>query len=321
MDFAAVAPVSAPAIVPTHSAELSVLTYNVRGLPWPVARHRGEALRQIGRELAEMRAVGTQPDVVLIQEGFRREVADLHRASGYRYWATGPGRSGAFGKLTSAGLHIFSDAPIVDVRRVAYSACAGLDCFANKGALLARIEAPGAPTPVEILNTHLNSRRASRAPPKLALAAHNRQTRQLYDFVARERDPNLPLLVGGDFNVKNAAERYDFGAEARPYKVVSEFCSVPDSGCGSAVPDVAAKPWLRSQDLQAFAADEGVAIQPVAIASLFDNSRGDRLSDHDGYLVRYRLTWNAPVRQRQAFEVRPKPAQLGVKVAWTPGRN
>lgn len=319
MDFTAVAPAHAQEIATTHSTDLSVLTYNVRGLPWPVAQRRGEALRRIGRELAEMRAAGTQPDVVLIQEGFRSEVADLYKASGYRYWVQGPGRGGALGKLTGAGLHIFSEAPIVDVRSVAYTACAGLDCLANKGAMLARIAPAGAPTPVEILNTHLNSRRASRASPELALAAHNRQIRQLFEFIARERDPELPMLVGGDFNVKNDPRRYDYGAEERPYKVVSEFCSRTGSGCDGAW-DAAGKPWLRSQDLQAFAADDGVNVRPVSTASLFDDKQGERLSDHDGYLVRYRLTWTPPAApQRQALEVRPKPGKLGVKVVWTPG--
>jgi hypothetical protein len=61
-------------------------------------------------------------------------------------------------------------------------------------------------------------------------------------------------------------------------------------------------------------------VRPVAVASLFDAaSPGGRLSDHDGYLVRYRLTWTPPERQRQVVEVLPKPGKLGVKVVWTPG--
>lgn len=81
-----------PAPADTHSAEISVLTYNVRGLPWPIATGRAKALKKIGAELAAMRAEGRQPDVVLIQEGFRSEVSDLVKTSGYRYWAQGPTR-------------------------------------------------------------------------------------------------------------------------------------------------------------------------------------------------------------------------------------
>ena len=76
-----------------RSTEISVLTYNVRGLPWPLAGGRAKALKAIGAELATMRRDGRQPDVVLIQEGFRGEVGDLVEASGYHYWARGPSRS------------------------------------------------------------------------------------------------------------------------------------------------------------------------------------------------------------------------------------
>lgn len=319
MDFVAATPAHAETAVSGQAAELSVLTYNVRGLPWPVAAGRGDALRRIGRELAEMRAAGQQPDVVLIQEGFRDEVAELYRQSGYRFWVRGPSRGGAFGKLTNGGLHIFSDEPIVDVRTIAYTSCAGFDCLANKGAMLARIQPEGAPTAIEVVNTHMNARGAAHAPAAQTLAAHNAQTAQLYDFIAREHDPNVPLLVGGDFNVKNDTNRYDYKSTERPYRVVSEFCSQAGSGCGAGAGDTTAKPWLKSQDLQAFAEDADVHIRPLQVAGLFDARNGDRLSDHDGYLVRYRLTWTPPVRERQAIEVRPKPLKLGLKVTWTPG--
>ena len=85
----------APAAPPVtgQTVQISVLTYNVHGLPWPLAGGRGAALRAIGRELAARREAGRQPDVVLIQEGFRDEIADLVKVSGYRFWARGPSRS------------------------------------------------------------------------------------------------------------------------------------------------------------------------------------------------------------------------------------
>jgi endonuclease/exonuclease/phosphatase family metal-dependent hydrolase len=315
MDFTAVAPDHSVSAFAERTAELSVLTYNVRGLPWPVALRRGAALQEIGRELAQLRAEGRQPDVVLIQEGFRAEMAELFRASGYRYWVQGPPRGG---KLTGGGLHILSDAPVVDVRMMAYTACAGFDCLANKGAMLARLAPEGAPGPIEILNTHLNSRHASRAPARDALQAHNRQTDQLFAFINAERDPSLPLLVGGDFNVKGAPARYDHAAAARPYKVVSEFCSEPGSGCGAGASDTGAQPWLRSQDLQAFAGEPDVTVRPVAVATLFDAaSPGGRLSDHDGYLVRYQMRWSATLtEERPPVRVRPQLGAWGVKVSW-----
>jgi endonuclease/exonuclease/phosphatase family metal-dependent hydrolase len=301
-----------------QTAEISVLTYNVKGLPWFAARGRGTALREIGRELARMRQAGRQPDVVLIQEGFRSEMTELAALSGYRFWVRGPSQDNGFGKLMSGGLHVLSDAPIVDVRAAAYRSCAGLDCVANKGVMLVRLAPDGGPE-IDIVNTHLNSRRASLAPPARARAAHNRQTEQLIDFLKAERDAGVPLVVGGDFNVKSAPERYYHQALERPYTVVSEFCALPDSGCGAAAMDAAAEPWLMSQDLQAFAGEGGVKVRPVKVEALFAGHKA-RLSDHDGYLVRYELSWTSlgatTAANRPGVEVRPQFGARGEKVSY-----
>ena len=328
------------------TAEISILTYNIRGLPWPLASGRAQALKTIGRELAQMRREGRQPDVVLIQEGFRGEVADLVKASGYPHWARGPSRSrrasgsppGAqrpyravrylasgegWGKFTGSGLHVLSDLPIIDIQSAAYSFCAGLDCLANKGVMLARLAVPGVPTEVDVVNTHMNSKRAAKVPLARSLHAHKLQTDELMAFIADKRAIDSPLLVGGDFNVKGAPDRYGYRAEARPYKVVSEFCSDRGAGCEGQTFAAEAKPWLRSQDLQAFISHSQVNVRPVRVETLFGAaSPTGRLSDHEGYLVRYRLSWSpAPAessRARAPVEVRPKGGPLGVKVSWKP---
>lgn len=307
---------SSPPPPQTASADVSVLTYNVRGLPWPFAEGRASALREIGRELAALRAENRQPDIVLIQEGFRGdEVAGLVKASGYRYWAKGPARSerarGApppdgrafhrvrypafgegWGKFASGGLYVLSDAPITGVADAPYRYCAGLDCLANKGAMLARIALPQVPGEIDVVNTHMNSKRASRTPRARSLQAHNLQVEELLSFIADHRAPDAPLLVGGDFNVKGSAERYDHLAAARPYKVVSEFCSTPASACEGQSADSAARPWLRSQDLQGFESAPAVDVRPVRVDTIFrGDASGARLSDHVGYMVRYRLSW------------------------------
>jgi endonuclease/exonuclease/phosphatase family metal-dependent hydrolase len=323
-----------PAVISTEAAEISVLTYNVRGLPWPVANGRGGALRAIGQELADLRREGRQPDVVLIQEGFRSEMAELVRTSGYTYWASGPDRDDqapygpkpahratdllkgeGVGKLTGAGLHVLTDAPILDVRIATFRHCAGLDCLANKGAMLVRIQPEGLPTPVDVVNTHMNSRKASRAPSARTLAAHR-------GFLAEHRNPDHPLIVGGDFNIRNSAARYDFAAEARPYRVVAEYCARVEPTCGAANAGARAdgRPWLASQILQGFG-DGAIKVRPLVTAALFEVGASG-LSDHDGYLVNYRLTWPADFdvsrRQRAALEIKPRAGKWGVKVSWRP---
>lgn len=300
-----------------HSVELTVLTYNVRGLPWPIATGRAKALKKIGAELAAMRKEGRQPDVVLIQEGFRSEVANLVKASGYRYWAQGPTRGEraakkapedgrhyrrvryvrfgeGWGKFTSAGLHVLTDEPIVEVRNAPYRYCAGFDCLANKGAMLVRLAPSDLPQDLDIINTHMNSRGASRVPVKRSLRAHNLQTEELNAFITNHWKAEAPLLIGGDFNVRNAPERYEYQAAERPYVVVSEFCNHPSNPCEGQPPVDGEQPWLRSQDLQAFASDGAVSVRPVRVEKVFGPQPGRRrLSDHDGYLVGYRFSWKA----------------------------
>jgi len=318
MFLEAVDPAPAYAQAP-HSAEISVLTYNVRGLPWPIALRRGEALKRIGQELGRMREEGRQPDVVLVQEGFRDEMSDLVKASGYPHWVRGPRREGN-GKATSGGLHVLSDIPIVAVRAAAFSDCAGFDCLANKGVMLVRLAPEGQPFEIEVVNAHFNARRASAAPLKIARVAHNHQTDQFTAFVRAHRDERAPLLVGGDFNIKHAPERYYHAALERPYTVVSEVCGAPGSGCGQDAGDVTAEPWLAAQDLQGFAAAPSVRVRPVSTETVFGQNDGRGLSDHDGYLVRYRLTWSAPTMflaaNTSGVEIRPKFGAWGVKVSW-----
>jgi len=291
---------------------LSVLTYNIRGMPWPAARNRRQALREIGAELAELRRQGRAPDIVLIQEGFE-PLDELVAASGYKNWVTGPQKGdrpdpelapakGGFiraryptsgegwGKLTSAGLHVLSDLPIMAVETAAYSYCAGWDCLANKGVMMVRLEIPGLPAGIDVVNTHMNSRDAAKVPWSRSLVAHNLQVREMNAFVAHYRRPDAPLLVGGDFNVKDAPDRYYYLAGQRPFTVVSEFCRQQHHDCDR--DDAALEPWLLSEDLQAFSDGGGVSVRPVDCEVVFDGGpTGPRLSDHDGYLVRYELSW------------------------------
>ena len=159
--------------------------------------------------------------------------------------------------------------------------------------MLARIALPQVPGEIDVVNTHLNSKRASRASLKRSLKAHNLQVEELQAFISGHRAAGAPLLVGGDFNVKGSAARYDHLADARPYKVVSEFCSAPASACEGQTAQHEVEPWLRSQDLQGFEAAPAVDVRPVRVDTVFGrDASGVRLSDHDGYLVRYRLTWS-----------------------------
>jgi endonuclease/exonuclease/phosphatase family metal-dependent hydrolase len=298
----------------SKSVTLSVMTYNVEGLPWPVRGKRGSALKAIGHELAAMQAKGEAPDVVLIQEGFRDEVWDLIDESGYPYVARGP-RKGqrdpnvfaknerpdfrrvkyrrkgeGLGKWGSSGLWVLSNHPIEWVKSHAYRYCAGLDCLANKGVMLTAINVPGLPVPVEIADTHLNSKGASGVPRKRATAAHHLQADELKRFMQADRTPGAPLIVGGDFNVMHSPERFDHVMSDYPFEVVSRWCHERPKACETQISYDGDAPWLDTQDLIGFLNGDAVEVTPVAVEATFDGAGEPVLSDHDGYKVTFKLT-------------------------------
>ena len=303
-------------IGPMKPVELSVMTYNVEGLPWPVRSGRGSKLKEIGRQLAALREKGLEPDVVLLQEGFRDEVDDLIELSGYPYVAKGPRkkqRDGSlltqedrprykrvkyrrkgegWGKWGSSGLWVLSNHPINWVKSHAYHYCAGLDCLANKGVMLVSLDVPGLPVPVEIADTHLNSKGASGVPRNRNRTAHHLQAAELGRFMETDRTPGAPLIVGGDFNVMHAPDRYDYVMQRYPFEVVSQVCfQVPES-CDAKISADGDAPWLDTQDLIGFKQGDRVGIRPIQVEARFDGSAtgGPVLSDHDAYEVTFRLT-------------------------------
>jgi endonuclease/exonuclease/phosphatase family metal-dependent hydrolase len=92
------------------SMEITVLIYNVAGLPWPfgcgkssrdtddggkripIACNRSAALKKIGDTLGELRSRGMEPDIIMLQEAFISASAEIPERGGYPNWVAGPGR-------------------------------------------------------------------------------------------------------------------------------------------------------------------------------------------------------------------------------------
>ncbi len=322
-------PPLAPAAV--DDQPLSVMTYNVKGLPWPVALGREEALARIGDCLAAMRAQRRQPHIVLLQEAFTPEAARIAARAGYTHVAAGPDaalrspvaatgadiaylnqarwdRGEQADKSLGSGLLILSDYPIVGIDRLAFPdfACAGFDCLANKGVLIAHLAVPGIAGAVSIVNTHLNARKAAAVPIDRAQQAFDRQAGLAARFVAAHVPDGRPMILGGDMNIGKDARRAG-SFFTRFAQAGLRFIAPRWSGLRRALsPGLPferetehhlrravdhGKDWL-------FARDGDDMPMPVlhASAPFGADADGEGLSDHVGYMVTYGLREDPAVR-------------------------
>lgn len=328
MAIAAFPPTTSPFAMDLQSlpaSKLSILTYNVEGLPWPLRFGRSEAFGSITKRLLMMREAGRQPHIVVLQEAFTADAKRIGRESGYRYIVDGPTQdelgegpataadaafaaSGRFlhgersGRVLGSGLQILSDYPILAVRRAPFPqyACAGFDCLANKGMLMALIAVPGFATPVAVVTVHLNSHKASHAAYVRADYAYRRQVDALDRFLARNVAPKLPLIVAGDFNVGRIEGRRAYlmahaakwwnGRDGVRMSDAYDDCSRQEAACGRFLDADAHYSFRRARDWQFMMPGQATALKVARIAAPFGHdSQGQMLSDHVGYIAYYRF--------------------------------
>lgn len=316
-------PVSVPRsqVTAPFDGTLSVLTYNVEGQDWPLARDRPANLARIAARLRSLRRAGRQPHIVALQEAFSPNARAIARDTGYAFVVEGPSAASAtegptspadrrfvaskgwrdgegLGPFAGSGLMVLSDFPILRVRRMAFPdfACAGFDCLAAKGALLVTLAIPGTPSPLDFVTTHLNSRHSSRVGDERSLYAYRRQVALLSAFVGRWHDPARPLIAAGDFNAGSAPLRWAAlragvggwrGATRYRDALPSLLASRPDAA-GAKSPDVAAI-LHRATDLQLFGSGTDADLAPLAIEVPFGPQAAGMFSDHIGYVVRFSL--------------------------------
>lgn len=312
---------SAAAAAPTRHISLSVMTYNVHGLPWPIARNRTAAFERIEKRLSALRQEDAQPHVIVLQEAFTERAKGIATRSGYRYLAIGPSeamintsqpakkdarfvnaasffKGETMGKMLDSGLQIASDYPILSVKRGAFPsfACAGYDCLANKGVLLVTVAIPGSNTPVTIATTHMNSKRASGVSQLRSLYAYQLQVAAIDAFLSANRDPNLPIIFAGDFNASSTARRsylLDEGTKkwsAFPVRSALQNCMAAAILQGRKVDRLADYVVERGRDWQFYAAGLGGNITATRFDIPFGLERdGTMLSDHVGYGILYEL--------------------------------
>jgi endonuclease/exonuclease/phosphatase family metal-dependent hydrolase len=323
---------------PSQPADLSVMSYNVHGLPWPLALGRAEALKAIGDRLASMRAHGDQPHLVLLQEAFTPDAKAIARRAGYPYAVNGPARSDRAatpadsaaqqfaegdralkgegdGAFEDSGLLVLSDYPVLDVKRMPYAryACAGYDCLANKGAVLVRVKLPGADQPLSVIDTHMNSRRASGVPHTRSDTAYGWQAEELRAFVSGNVPAAAPAVIAGDFNIGSTAYRRAMitggggvlpGAADALRTALGKGLKSPDQTAAQAIVKKG-KDWMFARG------GCSTQLKLAGVAVPFGREPdGKSLSDHFGYVADYTVE-NAPA----TCGVNPAGISRGVTVA------
>lgn len=311
------APVRAPDGQVT--VRLSLLTYNVAGLPWPRRSGTRAAMRRIEGAWADEFTSGA-PHILVMQEAFVPSATGLPERVGYANMVRGPRRrdraeplidpaSPAFrrarsmrrgeglGTVVGSGLLLATDLAVVAniTHPFARSSCAGYDCLSNKGVQLVEIAIPGLPEPLFVLNTHLNSRGSSGVADERSLYAYRRQVREIEAVLARDWRGRGPLIWAGDFNARSDLDRFGAKEDSLPGELAHRYCMVHPGRCQVEMSWDSDEPWMDTQDLQGFLPGGLVSLEPVAIRARFDRPVERRmLSDHDGLEVTWELRWTAP---------------------------
>jgi endonuclease/exonuclease/phosphatase family metal-dependent hydrolase len=289
---------------------VSIMSYNIEGLPWPIAFGREEAISAIGRRLAAMRSSDAHPRVVLLQEAFGDAANALGRAAGYRFVITGPQVSRSHepqplgqafaesaqwikgeesGSLVNSGLAVLSDYPIVRIERYAFpeGACAGYDCLAAKGVLVAWINVPGVGEPVAVVDIHLNSRRATHVARERADRAYAWQVAAVREFLSSVLPSGSPVIFGGDFNTGRVPAR--LAAAAQPLIDGTEIDGLAtvlsDGGVIIKSQNEAQRIVGRNKDKIFFRNGVRVALRPERAWVPFPLISQAPLSDHAGFVI------------------------------------
>lgn len=190
-----------------HDTPLEVYGQNMALLPGALYKgvDRDAAVDHLIDRLAERR-----PDVVGLSEmwtsGARSRVTEALRTI-YPYFVEGPHEDEidvgpVEFELMGGGLLLLSRHPIVASAQTVYRQSSGDDGLTNKGALHARIQPVGHPCGVDVFLTHTQAPHptvlGSTAGARQAVRA---QLRHLGAFIAASRDPDVPAVLMGDFNV------------------------------------------------------------------------------------------------------------------------
>ncbi|MEZ4743122.1 MAG: endonuclease/exonuclease/phosphatase family protein [Bdellovibrionota bacterium] len=270
----------------SNSYILKVLSYNVKSLPFPApgSLDRKKRMKRIGNQLAKRREEGNQPDIVLLQELFKSKSNLIGKAK-YPYIQRGPEEGN---KMLSSGIFTLSELPITYEYGQAYpeDACGDWDCKANKGFTHSKIQIPGAPEAINILNTHMQALREQSQPREAQIR-----------MVAKYIEENIPkdelVIFAGDFNLKIDRPGYPIFKELTGFTDVGEYCTTNDNCQAVKLAEQEDGIFYQHTNDHHFGrVGKTIKAEPLCIdrATNPKGKKGED-SDHMGYEAHYRVTW------------------------------
>ena len=169
------------------AGELSLLTYNIAGLPeWISSAEtpRSTSIREIGRLIENF-------DLVNLQEDFNYNQA-LYQDNIHPFRTVSKGRV-PFGD----GLSTLSNYPILKSERMTWQACSGSDCLTPKGFSFMRVLL-AKNVSIDVYNLHATAQNNVKA-----IVARGKNLDQSAEFV-QEYSAGQALIIMGDFNAHYA---------------------------------------------------------------------------------------------------------------------
>ncbi len=130
-----------------------------------------------------------------------RLVTDIHGNKTFFDFTDGPDNS-QVSPIIDDEIAIASRFPIIEVHTTVYTESSGIDSFADKGVLHARVwRGSGNPAQdaMDVFTTHLQNEDE---------AVRSAQLDQLANFINTYNDPNTPAIIMGDFNINESDAQY-----------------------------------------------------------------------------------------------------------------
>jgi endonuclease/exonuclease/phosphatase family metal-dependent hydrolase len=187
-----------------NSSQLRIVSFNIWDLPYWFVKNRKQRILQIAEYLQRLDA-----EIICLQESFdvhHRRLLYEHLGL-ERYYASGGFEETRKVPLasfdTTGGLVIFSKFPIIQYKFIPFNQFTPslIEHIGRKGLLEATIETPYGV--IQVFNIHLHVGKN--------FLAHSIRVKQLKSVLDRMKSqPNLPIILAGDFNENALMEQKKF---------------------------------------------------------------------------------------------------------------